>query len=372
MEKLRKEGSPSNWGVSNWGRPEYDIRLLEHVFGKEEQAQAHKLGLQYLYRFETRLTVGGTPLRGSYVLDEVFSPTFSIARDRFCKAAGDAGALLEELDLDVSGPDDEALIIVHGINAYGMAYLRRCNENNVDLNRNCLGPSEQYEGAPDGYHKLNALLNPETPPASLDPFLLRLPWYVVRYGFRNLKQAVAGGQYHYPRGLFFGGNGLEQGPRLLLNWLKRNLDGVERICAIDVHTGLGQHGVDSLLVSYEASTERFDQLQWRLGQNIIAHDPGSVSYRAIGSLLEALEREMPKIKWSCIVQEFGTMSVLQVLRALREENRQHHYGRNQHLDHPAKRRLLQVFWPDDANWRHEVLRRGRELTTKVAAIAFAW
>ena len=205
--------------------PEYEIRLLEHVFGEEEQAQAHKLALQYLYRFETRLTVGGAPLRGSYVLDEVFSPTYSIARDRFCKAAGDAGARLEELDLDVSGPDnekltiniawlgakhpkrlllhtsgihcvegfagsaiqtqlvkrppplsdDEALVIVHGINAYGMSCLRRCNENNVDLNRNFLGPSEQYEGAPDGYHKLHALLNSETPPASLDPFLLRLP-----------------------------------------------------------------------------------------------------------------------------------------------------------------------------------------------------
>ena len=28
------------------------------------------------------------------------------------------------------------LLMVHGINAYGMAHLRRFNENNVDLNRN--------------------------------------------------------------------------------------------------------------------------------------------------------------------------------------------------------------------------------------------
>src|SRR6266567_3145741 len=35
-------------------------------------------------------------------------------------------------------PEDAALIVVHVLNPYGMAWLRRFNENNVDLNRNFL------------------------------------------------------------------------------------------------------------------------------------------------------------------------------------------------------------------------------------------
>lgn len=33
-------------------------------------------------------------------------------------------------------PEDLAVLIIHGINPYGMAHLRRFDENNVDLNRN--------------------------------------------------------------------------------------------------------------------------------------------------------------------------------------------------------------------------------------------
>src|SRR5437867_659314 len=35
-------------------------------------------------------------------------------------------------------PNDAALIVAHILNPYGMVWLRRANENNVDLNRNFL------------------------------------------------------------------------------------------------------------------------------------------------------------------------------------------------------------------------------------------
>src|SRR5438093_8933584 len=50
-------------------------------------------------------------------------------------------------------PKDAALILVHVLNPYGMAWLRRANENNVDLNRNC-SPYGTYGGARSAYHKL--------------------------------------------------------------------------------------------------------------------------------------------------------------------------------------------------------------------------
>ena len=38
-------------------------------------------------------------------------------------------------------------------------------------------------------------------------FLAKAVWNIARYGFNTLKNAVVQGQYEYPRGLFFGGNG---------------------------------------------------------------------------------------------------------------------------------------------------------------------
>ncbi len=352
---------------------------------------------------------------------DYFSVNYTSARDRFCQAASEAGARLDELTLSAQGPNQEkltinlawlgaekpdrvllhtsgvhgvegftgsaiqiqllqqppelsetdALVVVHVINPYGMTWLRRFNETNVDLNRNFLEPAEPFEGVPDGYRKLNALLNPQSPPQRWDLFYPRLMGCILRYGFNNLKQPVAGGQYHYPMGLFFGGHQLEEGPVLLLDWFRRHFEGVKRIGAIDVHTGLGKYGVDSLLVLHSPETEPFKLLQDRLGNRVTPLDPSGFAYRIKGLFLQALEREIPQAKWTCMVQEFGTFHVLRMLKALREENRWHHYGQKEQIDHPVKQQLLQAFCPDDDRWRREILTRGRELVKEVAAMVFA-
>src|SRR5438105_731856 len=175
--------------------------------------------------------------------DKFFSPDYFTARNRFREAAVRAGARMETLPIDAKGPAgenlgidiawfgpenprgallhssglhgvegfagsaiqlqllnelpnapaDTALIVVHILNPYGMAWLRRTNENNVDLNRNFLGDGK-YTGASPAYGTLNSFLNPETPP-STDFFTLRAAWLVLRYGMPALKVAVLSGQY---------------------------------------------------------------------------------------------------------------------------------------------------------------------------------
>src|SRR5439155_11790360 len=71
-------------------------------------------------------------------------------------------------------PKDAALIVVHVLNPYGMAWLRRFNENNVDLNRNFVA-DEAYVGVPPVYADLDSFLNPHSPPSS-DLFTLKAGW----------------------------------------------------------------------------------------------------------------------------------------------------------------------------------------------------
>src|SRR5262249_25123266 len=139
--------------------------------------------------------------------DKFFSPDYFTARNRFREAAVRAAARMETLPLDAKGPrgeslgidiawfgaensrrgrlhssvlhgvegfagsaiqlqllddlpklpGDTALVVVHVLNPYGMSWLRRTNESNVDLNRNFLGDGK-YAGAPAAYDTLNSFL----------------------------------------------------------------------------------------------------------------------------------------------------------------------------------------------------------------------
>ncbi len=335
----------------------------------------------------------------------MFSLDYATARQRFRESAERTGARLESMPLDVKGPggedlaidiawlgshnprrvvlhssglhgvegfagsavqvqlfeqppempEDLALIVVHVLNPFGMAWLRRVNENNVDLNRNFL-PDGAHQGAPPAYRKLNTFLNPQSPPSS-DLFAIKAVYLILRYGMGTLKQAVAGGQYEYPKGLFFGGKRLENGLRQYHAFLRGRLGSVESALAIDVHTGLGKYGENTLLVSARDS----DRLRSVFGKSVCAMDPErSPVYRIEGGLPGLVSDALPNARVDFVGQEFGTYNPIKVLHVLREENRWHHHGSGT-LDHPSKRALVLAFCPDDMSWRGAVLKRGRDL-----------
>ena len=267
-------------------------------------------------------------------------------------------------------PDDGAIILIHVLNPYGMAWLRRFNENNVDLNRNFLASDEEFAGAPEGYWRLNAFLNPIRPP-SRNLFYLRAGLLVLRHGLSALRQAVAGGQYVNPMGLFFGGSQLEDGPAKLQQYLADRLAGVERIVAIDVHTGLGRFGDDRLLV--DAKPERAEvnrEMRSAFGERVQVLDADlSVAYEVRGAQHSMYYRLFPSASVYFASQEFGTYNPLAVVEALRAENRWHHYGAGT-PDYPAKARLFEVFCPKSERWRQAVLRRGAEVIQQALVLAF--
>lgn len=259
-------------------------------------------------------------------------------------------------------PRDGGLVLTHILNPYGMAWLRRVNASNVDLNRNYLADGS-YAGAPETYAQCDSFLNPKSPP-SRDLFIIKAPLLILRYGFAALKQAVAGGQYEFPKGLFFGGKELQ--PELLKysTFLVSKLQSAARVFAVDVHTGLGKRGEDSLLVRQE----QLERMKAHFGPRVTPLDPKhGPAYEIRGDFQLLLFDLFPPGNTYFIGQEFGTFNPITNIRALREENRWHHYGAGT-LEHPAKRMLKETFCPDDEAWRRAVLSRGRELVN--AALSF--
>jgi Protein of unknown function (DUF2817) len=345
------------------------------------------------------------------VSEAFFSPDYLTARRRFREIAAEAGGRLEKIPLDAKGPheeelgidiawfgtanphrailhssglhgvegfagsaiqlqllkklpnlpEDAALIVAHILNPYGMAWLRRFNENNVDLNRNFLG-NEPYAGAPQAYSSLDAFLNPQSPPRS-DLYTLKAGWLIVRYGLPALKVAVVGGQYEYPKGLFFGGKHLEQGSHKYQAFLATRLASVKRVIAIDVHTGIGNYGEDILMVE----PNDYSTIQPLFGERVVPPDPEkSDSYPVRGALDTMFGRALPQAEIFAVTQEFGTYSPTKVLHALREENRWHHYGGGT-IGHSTKKILKDTFCPEDTTWRQSILKRGVDLLNQALA-----
>src|SRR5688572_18641961 len=300
--------------------------------------------------------------------EDYFSPDYETARERFRAAASAAGAALHAIALPAQGPKGEALtidiawlgapkpervflhttgvhgveaftgsavqlalldrppapgpgdalVLVHVLNPYGMAWLRRTNENNVDLNRNFLLDAGPWSGAPELYRTLDPLLNPQSKPAR-DGFGVRAAAAVARYGFHRVKQAVAEGQYEFPRGLFFGGRELQAGPRLYVDWLRRHLADVQYLFALDLHTGLGRRGTDTVLPRGDADATTPDVLAAALNRRFADAAKPGVAYTVRGGLGTALGHALPGVRMDCVLQEIGTYPPFNVLHALREE-----------------------------------------------------
>ena len=351
--------------------------------------------------------------------EDYFSPDYATARGRFRDAANAAGAALHAIALPARGPRDEtlyidiawlgspnpkhvflhstgihgieaftgsavqlalldaapvpgdadALILVHVLNPYGMAWLRRTNENNVDLNRNFLMNGERWSGAPELYRTLDPLLNPASPP-SHDGFRARAAAAVLRHGFHRVKQAVAEGQYEYPRGLFFGGDSLQPGPRLYSEWLRGHLANAAYVCALDLHTGLGRSGTDTVMPDGHANLTPAPVLGDALGRDFVEATAPSVAYTVRGGLGAALRQILPSGEIDFVLQEIGTRPPLAVLHALREENRWHFFGDGS-IVHPAKQRLMEALCPAALKWRRRAVALGLELARAGARWTFS-
>lgn len=271
-------------------------------------------------------------------------------------------------------PTGVRLVFIHALNPYGFCWLRRCDEDNVDPNRNFLMPTEVYQGSHPTYRILERWLNPREVAWSgwdLFPFLLMVEgWW---QGKQQLQEAVAGGQYDFPKGLFYGGSHPSTAMRLLETNLRRWLDGCSRILHLDVHTGLGPWATYKLLVDDPLSSAQAAWLRNSFGPEAVHECHGSrITYTTRGSLGRWCTSHCADADYTYLCLEFGTYSSLQVLNGLRRENHAHHWKR-QHSSssRKVKRRLLELFCPASSGWRRRTVRQGSAIVQQALAALYA-
>jgi Protein of unknown function (DUF2817) len=339
---------------------------------------------------------------------DYFAADFLTARDRFKRAARERGARLQSYPIAAPGPSGETLsvdtacfgdpaaarvllvssgihgvegfagsalqlalihelagatparvgiLLAHALNPYGFAHSRRVDEHNVDLNRNCL---PEFPGpANEGYSAFSDLLHPRSLRAHGDFFTPRLLLRALRYGRRATQQAIAGGQYAFADGLFYGGDRRQPSVDIFRRILsEQTLTEAELVIHIDVHTGLGPYGEYQLLPVQPLATTTLGQLRAWFGDRVAGAGPASAGYSASGSVRELSMRVLRSARVYALTLEFGTFAPLRVLRVLRRENWLHHHGGDTVLAREVKAELRQCFCPRETHWRQAVLSKG--------------
>ena len=141
---------------------------------------------------------------------------------------------------------------------------------------------------------------------------------------------------------------------------------IKKAFGIDLHTGLGPSGYDTILVPDDISLNDYQILKRLFGDHVAALDPSkSVGYKITGDIHTGIVRQFTTIEWLCITQEFGTYNPTKVFKNLRAENRwtQNNNLNNERsiLDHWSRSNLLNTFNPKDEVWQEKIINRGNEV-----------
>ena len=287
---------------------------------------------------------------------------------------GFAGSAIQ-LNMMESGemPQDVCVVLVHALNPFGYAELRRWNENNVDLNRNALFNDKDWieirkrDPNIDNYEDILDFVVPTGPPNLLVNFFhsVRL---LATYGFNALKRALVSGTYTRETGLFYGGQNLQKSHILLKSFFEtRGIFATKKAFLIDVHTGLGPKGADSIMTENKNS---FDAISKVLKLEIVpppysvlftdksdgaSNTGASAGYENVRGFFDNY-RLLFKHEAYSATQEFGTYPGLLVAMALAAENQAYHFQRNER--HFYSHLVREMFNPTSQYYREQVVLRG--------------
>ena len=262
------------------------------------------------------------------------------------------------------------ILVVANVNPYGMKYMRRYNENNVDLNRNFILDWDSFDLATnEDYPKVDTFLGPTGAIGNAfwheAGFYLSLGYNAITQGASTVSDALLGGQYEYPQGVYYGGNGDEASTAYLKGVFAQCLEGdYENIVHIDIHSGYGpRYNMVIFNSVFETMTEA--QSKKAFGYDyVISHDSESF-YATTGDttdyfyrLAESMDSQKGLFS-TCF--EFGTVgdsffdSILS-LKYTVDENRNHWYPtENETTAEIVRQNYMELFYPTETEWREKTV-----------------
>ena len=265
---------------------------------------------------------------------------------------------------------DTGVLVVANVNPYGMKYYRRYNENNVDLNRNFILDWDSFDlSSNKEYPKVDTFLGPTGKIGNglwhEVGFYLSLGKTAITDGADTISDALLTGQYEYPQGVYYGGNGDEASTVYLKDVFSRCLDSsYDNIIHIDLHSGYGpRYNMVIFNSVYETMNEAESQAAFGY-DHIIAYDSESF-YATTGDTTDFFyrlaEQKQSRAELYSTCFEFGTIGdaffdTILSLKYTIDENRNHWYPTdNATSAEIVRQNYLELYYPTETAWREKTV-----------------
>ena len=271
-------------------------------------------------------------------------------------------------------PDNTGLLLLHGLNPWGMKHHRKVNENNVDLNRNFVFDDGGFNPAinPE-YHEVAYLINPQRRISSFAVenlrFLAGALNLIRSMGMKSATKVATLGQYHTPSGFFYGGREHQAGTRVAMDLYRRALAEYGSVIQIDMHTGYGPRYQMSIIMSPldpMTSDDACRTFNYPLVLKINAEEFYDISGDMAAFYYTLRNREFPDKRVFACGFEFGTFgdsvpARIRSLRAMVFENQLHWHGaRNEKVAEQVRKEFDEFYFPSETKWREKALADGRQ------------
>ena len=262
------------------------------------------------------------------------------------------------------------VLVVANVNPYGMKYFRRYNENNVDLNRNFILDWDNFDlSSNKEYPKVDTFLGPTGKIGNglwhEVGFYLSLAKTAITEGADTVSDALLTGQYEYPQGVYYGGNGDEASTVYLKDVFSQCLDSAyENIVHIDIHSGYGpRYNMVIFNSVYETMNEKESQEAFGYDY-VIAYDSESF-YATTGDTTDFFyrlaEQKQAHAELYSTCFEFGTIGdeffdTILSLKHTIDENRNHWYPTDNKLtEQIIHENYMELYYPTETAWREKTV-----------------
>jgi hypothetical protein len=194
-----------------------------------------------------------------------------------------------------------------------MKHHRRVNANNVDLNRNFVKEVAQLIPSNPDYAPLDSFLNPprpfRNPTLHKLAMILRVPGLILRFGVAKFRAATLLGQYRFPKGVYFGGQELQEETLTMVELYREYIRDYAQILHLDMHTGYGPRDQMTLVNSYHEKMAS-EEVVRRFGYPLVAAATAQEFYAIQGDMIDYLyaflREELPGKRFYATTFEFGT------------------------------------------------------------------
>lgn len=273
------------------------------------------------------------------------------------------------------------LLLIHSVNPYGFKYLRRASESNVDLNRNFVVDENIFFQTNSGYDKVKHLLENQESVSSLSKIWNRTVFGLLQLlssgtNLADIIQAVGQGQYHSPRGLYYGGQAHEPQVALFKKLISHYALSYEKAAFVDLHTGIGKKTQLTLMTGMSTTDNSWSELTKIFPQSTHAYYSlynGSVSapLSIYGDIVDLFSHTLkPKASFA-FTAEFGTLGddiitrLTSIHRVIVENQGFHHGYSSNKIKEKFDPLFLKVFNPPSDRWRKSTLQKSHKMFEQI-------